>query len=67
MSGQIPAGDVAGGEGKREGEHEEILRYLWVVSGRLGTAGIGLPTVGRAGGGVIPASKGGNRLAGEVR
>jgi hypothetical protein len=23
MSGQIPAGDVAGGEGKREGEHEE--------------------------------------------
>jgi hypothetical protein len=50
MSGQIPAGDVAGGEGKREGEYEEVLRYLWTVLGRLGVAEIGLPTEGRAGG-----------------
>jgi hypothetical protein len=41
---------VAGGEGKREGEHEEVLRYLWVVSGRLGMAGGELPTEGRTGG-----------------
>jgi hypothetical protein len=50
MSGQISAGDVAGGEGKKEGEHEEILCYLWVVSGRLGMAGGELPTEGRTGG-----------------
>jgi hypothetical protein len=50
MSGQIPAGEVAGGEGKREGEHEEVLGYLWVVLGRLGMAGIGLPTEGQTGG-----------------
>jgi hypothetical protein len=50
MSGQIPAGKVAGGEGKREGEHEDFLGYLWVVLGRLGVAGIGLPTEGRTGG-----------------
>jgi hypothetical protein len=49
-SGQIPAVGVAGGEGKREGEHEEVLRYLWVVLGRLGVAGVGLPMEGRIGG-----------------
>jgi hypothetical protein len=50
MSGQIPAGEVAGGEGEKEGEHEEILGYLWVVLGRLGMVGDELPTEGRAGG-----------------
>jgi hypothetical protein len=50
MSGQIPAGEVAGGEGKRKGKHEGVLGYLWVVSGGLGMAGIELPTEGRAGG-----------------
>jgi hypothetical protein len=49
MSGQIPAGEVAGDEGEREGEHEEVLGYLWVVLGRLGMAGIGLPTEGQNG------------------
>jgi hypothetical protein len=49
-SGQIPAVGVTGGEGKREGEHEEVLRYLWVVLGRLGVAGVGLPTEDRTGG-----------------
>jgi hypothetical protein len=55
-SGQIPAGEGAGGEGKREGKHEEVLRYLWVVSGRLGMAGIGLSTVGQTGGQGCPAA-----------
>jgi hypothetical protein len=27
-TGQIPAVGVAGGEGEREGEHEEVLGYL---------------------------------------
>jgi hypothetical protein len=49
-AGQIPAVGVAGGEGKREGKHEEVLRYLRVVSGRLEAAGAVLPTGGRAGG-----------------
>jgi hypothetical protein len=49
-SGQIPAVGVTGGEREREGEHEKVLGYLWVVLGRLGMAGAVLPTGGRAGG-----------------
>jgi hypothetical protein len=50
MSGQIPAGDVAGGEGKREGEHEEVLRYLWMVLEGIKAAGGVPPTEDRTGG-----------------
>jgi hypothetical protein len=72
-AGQIPAVGVAGGEGKREGEHEGVLGYLWVVLGRLGMAGAVLPTGGRAGGRRRAAAEGFRRAeeekgrAGEVR
>jgi hypothetical protein len=50
MSGQIPAGDVAGGEGKREGEHEGTSGYLVVVLGGVKAVGGGLPAENRTGG-----------------
>jgi hypothetical protein len=49
MSGQIPAGDVAGGEGKREGEYEGTLGYLVVVLEGVKAVGGGLPAEGRTG------------------
>jgi hypothetical protein len=50
LSGQIPAGEVAGGEGKREGEHEETAGYLLVVLEGIKAAGGGLPAEVRTGG-----------------
>jgi hypothetical protein len=50
MSGQIPAGDVAGGEGEKEGEHEETAGYLLVVLEGIKAAGGGLPAEDRTGG-----------------
>jgi hypothetical protein len=50
MSGQIPAGDVAGGEGKREGEHEGTSGYLVVVLEGVKVVGGGLPAEDRTGG-----------------
>jgi hypothetical protein len=50
MSGQIPAGDVAGGEGKREGEHEGTSGYLVVVLEGVKAVGGGLPAENRTGG-----------------
>jgi hypothetical protein len=50
MSGQIPAGEVAGGEGEKEGEQEETSGYLVVVLEGIKAAGGGLPTEVRTGG-----------------
>jgi hypothetical protein len=49
-SGPIPAGEVADGEGEREGEHEGTSGYLLVVLEGLEAAGDELPTDGRTGG-----------------
>jgi hypothetical protein len=50
MSGQIPAGEVAGGEGEKEGEQEETSGYLLVVLEGIKAAGGVLPTEDRTGG-----------------
>jgi hypothetical protein len=49
-SGQIPAGEVAGGEGEREGEHEGTSGYLMVILEGLEAARGVLPTEDRTGG-----------------
>jgi hypothetical protein len=48
ISGQNPARELVGGEGKGAGEHEEVERNLLVCSVGAGVAGVGLLVVSRS-------------------